>query len=247
MTSHHDRQAGDARSGAAHAAATPRAGLVLAWQRLRWNLRGRGPREVAREVALSTWREIRRGDEFLFLADADAVRAEPAARPGLAVCRCARREDIPAGQVAVLRACIAKPGMPESAIDHYLARLLSPLDEGAEMWLGLCDGAAAGWLWTTSVPEHTEREFPVFPLGERDVVLFAAHTDPPHRGRGLFTLLLRTACSELAREGALRFFARVKTWNGPSAAGMRSAGFMAIGTVRPLALCGRSIAIWTAR
>jgi hypothetical protein len=224
-------------------------GVVLTWQRLQWNLQVRGPREIAREVALSTWREIVQGDEFLFFAPADAISTDSAPRrralrPGHTVCRYACRDEIPPGHLSALRACIAKPAMPESAVDHYLARLLLPLEKGGELWLGLADGVPAGWLWTTSDPRHIPREFPMFPLSKGDVVVFAAHTHPVWSGRAVAHLLLRTACTQLAREGARRFYARVKTWNLPSANGLRKEGFREIGIVRPLALFGRSVAIW---
>jgi GNAT superfamily N-acetyltransferase len=232
----------------AYAAAT-RDAVVLAWQRLRWNLRGRGPRELAREIARSTWRNLAYGDEFVFAAAADVVSADtsPRRRPprrGHSLCRYARREDIPAAHVAALRACIAKKAMPEAAVDHYLDGLLSPLEHGAEMWVGLADGVPAAWLFTTRDPVQLQREFPMFPLSKDDAVLFAAHTDPVWRGRGLSTILVRESCTQLAREGARRFYARVKTWNFRSANGLRREGFREAGIVRPLTLFGRSIAIW---
>jgi GNAT superfamily N-acetyltransferase len=238
-----------AAGGPTAALLAARDGVVLALQRLRWNLQERGPRDLVRAAATSTWRELAHGDEFVFWAAAETVSTDTAPRrraprAGHEAVRYTRRDQIPPEHLTALRACIARPTMPESAVEHYLDHLLLPLEQGAEMWLGLTGGVPGGWLFTVRGPEHGNRWFPMFPLSEEDVVVCAARVHPASRGRGLSTLLLRTACTQLTREGARQFFSRVKTWNDVSANALRREGFRAIGIVRPLELLGRTIAIW---
>lgn len=131
---------------------------------------------------------------------------------GSPVCRWARPEDAP----ALARAM----GLTPSLVCRRL--------EWCRAYLGLCGGEVVCYGWVSFAETPLGEVNAVFHPPPGEAYIWDCATLPAHRGRGLFTLLLRSVLADLALEGVPRAWMANRHSNTPARRAAARAGFQPV-------------------
>jgi GNAT superfamily N-acetyltransferase len=140
------------------------------------------------------------------------------------------RPDAPAADRHLAEDAMRRAGEPAGLVNPRLAR-------GDELFGLQLEGRIVCFNWITY---HDRRVGPIrLPDVPGRVFFYNAFTLQEHRGRGLFTSLLRAMRSALSHEGATEFVADVDVRNGASARALEKAGFIAVTRLSFLTILNR--------
>ena len=170
-----------------------------------------------RKVLRAVKRRVRDRRQYLLL-EAAPLLAPPQVPRGVTLLRVsAQRPEARARAVAAMRQANQPP-----AVDQRLAH-------GDEFYAWLEHDRVIGFGWVC----FRDRQLGLYHYANTPghAYLYNFHTDPAHRGRGLYPALLQHMRYELGRERHTQLWIDVRIDNLPSIQGVRKAGFTEVAMV----------------